>query len=69
MTGQANSIGQSAGGPAFGWVGNAVSIQVAWLSSATVLSPTVTLSHRLIIIRDCGGAEPSPNIAGLIRIE
>jgi hypothetical protein len=68
MTGQANSIGQATVGPAFGWVGNAVSIQAALLASAIVISPTLTLYHRLIH-RDCGAAEPSPIIAELIRVE
>ena len=53
MTGQANSIGQVAGGPALGWVGNAVSIQAALLGSAIVLSPTIALYRRLIA-RDRG---------------
>jgi hypothetical protein len=68
MTGQANSIGQATVGPAFGWVGNAVSIQAALLASAIVISPTLTLYHRLMI-RHRGAAEPSPNITELIRNE
>jgi DHA3 family tetracycline resistance protein-like MFS transporter len=53
MTGQANSIGQAMGGPALGWVGNAVSIHAALLASALVLSPTIALYRRLIV-RDRG---------------
>jgi len=56
MTGQANAIGQVAGGPALGWVGNAVSIRAALLGSALVLSPTIALYRRLID-RDRGAVE------------
>ena len=62
MTGQANSIGQVAGGPALGWVGNAFSIQAALLGSAMVLSPTIALYRRLIA-RDRGTAAPVPTVA------
>ena len=62
MTGQANSIGQAAGGPAFGLIANAVSIQAALLASAAVLSPTVALYHRLIA-RDRESVEPVPTAA------
>ena len=62
MTGQANSIGQAAGGPAFGLIANAVSIQVALLASAAVLSPTVAHYNRLIV-RDRQSAEPVPTAA------
>jgi MFS family permease len=68
MTGQANSIGQAAGGPAFGWIGNSISIQAALLASAVVLSPTIALYQRLIV-RDRTTADPIPNAARLIRIE
>jgi hypothetical protein len=37
MTGPANSIGQVAGGPALGWVGNAVSIRAALLGPALLV--------------------------------
>lgn len=62
MTGQANSIGQVAGGLTLGWVGNAVSIRAALLCSAIVLSPTVSL-YRRMIVRDRGAAEPVPSMA------
>jgi hypothetical protein len=51
MTGQANAIGQAAGGPALGWVGTVRSIQAALLGSALVLSPVVAL-YRKMIVRD-----------------
>jgi DHA3 family tetracycline resistance protein-like MFS transporter len=63
MTGQANSIGQVAGGPALGWVGTAVSIQAALLGSAIVLSPAIALYRRLIV-RDRGTAGSGPTLAG-----
>lgn len=47
MTGQANAIGQVAGGPALGWVGNAFSVRTALLLSALVMSPVVGLYGRL----------------------
>jgi MFS family permease len=62
MTGQANSIGQAAGGPAFGLIANAVSIQVALLASAAVLSPTVALYNRLTV-RNRDSIEPVPTAA------
>jgi MFS family permease len=49
MTGQANSIGQATGGPALGWVGNALSIQAALLGSALILSSVVALYTRLTV--------------------
>lgn len=61
MTGQANSIGQVAGGLALGWAGNAFSIRAALLGSALVLSPTIALYRRLIV-RD-RAAEPIPTLA------
>ncbi|MBA3336071.1 MAG: MFS transporter [Chloroflexia bacterium] len=63
MTGQANSIGQVAGGPALGWVGTAVSIQAALLGSAIVLSPAIALYRRLIV-RDRGTTGSVPTLAG-----
>jgi DHA3 family tetracycline resistance protein-like MFS transporter len=62
MTGQANAIGQVGGGPALGWVGNAVSIRAALLGSALVLSPTIALYRRLIV-RDRGVVETAPTPA------
>jgi DHA3 family tetracycline resistance protein-like MFS transporter len=62
MTGQANSIGQAAGGPALGWVANVFSIPAALLCSTVILSPTVFLYRRLIV-RDRGAIEPVPTPA------
>ena len=61
MTGQANAIGQVAGGPVLGWVGSAISIRAALLASAVVLSPTIALYGRLIAHRD---ATPAAETGG-----
>jgi DHA3 family tetracycline resistance protein-like MFS transporter len=66
MTGQANSIGQVAGGPALGWVGHAYSIRAALLGSALVLTPTIALYHRLIT-REHRAATPAAIPAALTR--
>lgn len=62
MTGQANSVGQVAGGPALGWVGGAISIQAALLGSALMLSPTIALYRRLIS-RDQATVEAARGLA------
>lgn len=62
MTGQANSIGQAAGGPALGWIGNVASIQAALLGAAIVLSPTIAL-YRRMIARPRTANEPRPSFA------
>ena len=59
MAGQANAIGQAAGGPALGWVGTVRSIQAALLGSTLVLSPVVALYRRLIV-RDQALSESAP---------
>jgi hypothetical protein len=59
MTGQANSIGQAAGGPALGWIGAAMSIRAALLGSALVLSPIIVLYRRLGV-RARGAVEVVP---------
>jgi MFS family permease len=46
MTGQANSIGQAAGGPVFGVIGTAASLTTALVGSAGLLTPTVALYAR-----------------------
>lgn len=46
MTGQANAIGQVAGGPALGWVGSSVSIRAALLGATAILMPIVALYAR-----------------------
>lgn len=58
MAGQANAIGQVAGGPALGWVGSTVSIRAALLASAVVLSPMVALYARLASQPDAPSSEP-----------
>ena len=68
MPGQANSIGDAAGGPALGWVGNAVSIQSASLASAVVLAPTIALDDHLIA-RERGITDTLLSVPGLIRNE
>jgi hypothetical protein len=46
MTGQANSVGQAAGGPVFGVIGTAVSLTAALVGSAGLLTPVVALYGR-----------------------
>jgi predicted MFS family arabinose efflux permease len=46
MAGQANSIGQAAGGPVFGVIGAAVSLATALVGSAGLLTPIVALYGR-----------------------
>jgi len=60
MTGQANSVGQVAGGPALGWVGSAYSIRAALLGSALVLTPTIALYRRLIVREDTAAPAAVP---------
>lgn len=43
MSGQANALGQIAGGPAVGAVGSAVSLRAAMLTSAVLLTPAVAI--------------------------
>ena len=62
MTGQTYSIDQAAGGPALGWVGNAVSIRAVLLGTTLVLAPTIALYHRLIV-RDRSTVEVVPSTA------
>jgi DHA3 family tetracycline resistance protein-like MFS transporter len=46
MTGQSDAIGQVAGGPVIGWIGTAVSIRAALVTSALLLSPALLLYAR-----------------------
>lgn len=46
MTGQANSVGQAAGGPVFGVIGTAFSLTTALVGSAALLTPVVELYRR-----------------------
>lgn len=43
MTGQSDAIGQVVGGPVIGWIGTAVSIRAALVTSALLLSPALLL--------------------------
>lgn len=47
MNGQANALGQSAGGPALGFIGKARSLRAAMISSAIALSPALALFGRM----------------------
>lgn len=46
MASQADAIGQVAGGPAVGWIGTAVSIRAALITSAVLLLPKLPLVAR-----------------------
>ena len=46
MSGQADAIGQTAGGPVLGLAGNAFGIRVALLAGAAVLLPALGLYAR-----------------------
>lgn len=46
MSSQMNAVGQIAGGPAIGAIGNGVSVRVALLISAVILSPALPLLSR-----------------------
>ncbi len=46
MTGQANSVGQAAGGPVFGVIGTTGSLAAALVGSAALLTPIVALYGR-----------------------
>ena len=43
ISGQVDAVGQIAGGPGVGWIGNTISIRVALLTSAAILSPVLGL--------------------------
>jgi DHA3 family tetracycline resistance protein-like MFS transporter len=61
MQGQLNAVGQVMGGPALGWVGNAVSVRAALIGSALVFSPIVWLYGR--IDTDTEVAEERPAVS------
>jgi DHA3 family tetracycline resistance protein-like MFS transporter len=46
MSGQVDAIGQIAGGPGVGWIGSAVSVRAALLTSAAILAPVLALYLR-----------------------
>ena len=56
ITGQADAIGQSAGGPVIGAIGNVWGIRAALLAGATALAPAAVLLARAIRRR---GGEPA----------
>lgn len=55
MTGQADAIGQMAGGPGLGALGTAFSLRTALLAGGPLLAPVLALYGRAI---RHGGAEP-----------
>ncbi|MBI5713524.1 MAG: hypothetical protein HZC38_08910, partial [Chloroflexi bacterium] len=46
MSSQMNAVGQIAGGPAIGVVGNSFSVRAALMISAVILSPVLPLLSR-----------------------
>ncbi|HET7807164.1 MAG TPA: hypothetical protein VFK71_01625, partial [Gaiellaceae bacterium] len=54
--GQADAVGQSAGGPVIGAIGNVWGIRAALLAGATALAPAAVLLARAIRSR---GGEPA----------
>lgn len=48
MNGQANALGQIAGGPGIGWVGNAFGIRAAIALAGMLLTPSLALIYRTI---------------------
>jgi len=56
MSGQANALGQIAGGPAIGALGSARGLRVALLASGALLAPALLL-YRLLLHFD--GATPA----------
>jgi hypothetical protein len=48
MNGQANALGQIAGGPGIGWVGNAYGIRAAIALAGILLTPSLALIYRTI---------------------
>jgi DHA3 family tetracycline resistance protein-like MFS transporter len=48
ITGQADAIGQAAGGPVIGAIGNVWGIRAALLTGATALAPAAALFARAI---------------------
>jgi DHA3 family tetracycline resistance protein-like MFS transporter len=59
MTGQSDAIGQVAGGPVIGWIGTAVSIRTALVTSALLLSPALLLYAKARDVEE-GRANGSP---------
>ena len=67
-TGQGSSILQATGGSGFGMIVNAVLVEVARLTSATILAPTVALDDHPDV-RDHGAVNPIATLVELIRTE
>jgi hypothetical protein len=61
ITGQADAIGQTAGGPALGAVGNVWGIRAALVSGALLLAPALALYARAIQ-RPVVAEEPAPAV-------
>ena len=48
MSGQVDAVGQIAGGPGVGYIGNTISIRAALLTSAFLLTPVLALFVRAL---------------------
>lgn len=46
MLSQSNALGQTAGGPVVGWIGNRLSIRASLLAAAVLLVPIVCVYGR-----------------------
>ncbi|HKP51945.1 MAG TPA: MFS transporter [Chloroflexia bacterium] len=61
MTSQSDAIGQVAGGPVIGWIGTAISIRAALVTSAVLLIPALPLMARARQrVVDASGADTNP---------
>ncbi len=58
MEGQLNAVGQIAGGPPLGAIGNRVSVRAALVASALVFAPVIPILRRLAPVRHVVVAEP-----------
>lgn len=58
MEGQLNAVGQIAGGPPLGAIGNRVSVRAALVASALVFAPVIPILRRLAPVREVAVAEP-----------
>ncbi len=65
MNGQANALGQIAGGPGIGWVGNAFGIRAAIAAAGLLLTPALALFARTLRkpALDVNAAEPAASKA------
>ncbi|MDN4093766.1 hypothetical protein QYF48_13185 [Brevibacillus agri] len=48
MMSQSNAFGQTAGGPAVGWIGNRLSIRASLLTAALLLLPILAVFGRVL---------------------